>query len=182
MPANNSIARTRKIFIVTGYSIIFGGFLAGCVLPYLKDSRKYQSQISSQQREIATRFDKKDKFEEVSRNVKLLTLQVRKYDRLVPANQDLGTYLGEISHELDDAGIKEVTKACLAPNDKGKSLELPIEVSGSCTYPQFRQFLTRLEHFNRLSSVSKLSIEADSAMDGNVHIQLTVSIYNTKPT
>jgi Tfp pilus assembly protein PilO len=59
---------------------------------------------------------------------------------------------------------------------------LPIEVRGKGTYAQFHGFLGRLESLRRLSSVGKLTIDADADMSGNVEVQLTLFIYSAKPS
>jgi Tfp pilus assembly protein PilO len=105
---------------------------------------------------------------------------VRNHDRLLPANQDLGPFMEQLSHELDNAGMKETTVRALPPIALGKSQQLPIEIEGTCTFEQFHDFLVRLEGLPRLSSVSKLSVEADTPMTGKVTVLLQLSIYNTK--
>ena len=109
-------------------------------------------------------------------------MQVGNHDRLLPANQDLGPFMEDLSKELDSAGMKDSsTVKALASIPLGKSQQLPIEVTGRCTFSQFHDFLVRLEHLPRMSSVSHLSVEADAQMTGTVTVQLTLSIYNTKP-
>ena len=108
-------------------------------------------------------------------------MEVNNYDRLVPGNQDLGPFLAQLSRELDVAGMADITVRALPPTVLGKCQQLPIQIKGKGTYAQFHRFLTRVESFERMSSVSKLAIEADTTMNGKVLVDLTLSIYNTKP-
>jgi Tfp pilus assembly protein PilO len=181
MPADPAATRSRQMFIAGGYSLIVVTFVVVCLLPYFRNVSKIQADIASAQKEIATRQEKAKTLEDVRQRVQLVQLQVRKFDRLVPSNQDLGPFLEQLSRELYQAGLKDISVRNLAVDALGKSQKLPIEVGGTGTFDQFHRFLIHLENLPRMSSVEKLSIESDTPMQGDVHVQLTLNIYNTNP-
>ncbi len=182
MPADSAIARGRKWFVVGGYAVIAAGFLAIGLIPHLEKASAVEAGIASEQAEISSRVAAKRELDDITQKVQLINMQVGNHDRLLPANQDLGPFMEELSKELDSAGMKESSTVRALPSvTLGKSQQLPIEVTGTCTFSQFHDFLVRLEHLPRMSSVSHLSVEADTPMTGKVAVQLTLSIYNTKP-
>jgi Tfp pilus assembly protein PilO len=105
----------------------------------------------------------------------------RTYDRLVPEKQNLGPFLGQLSTELDAAGMQNTAVRALTKTLLGKCEQWPIEVRGTGNFQQVRRFLRSLESLPRLSSVTRLNLETDPAMNGLVTTELTLSIYNTRP-
>ena len=181
MPANSTVARSRRTFIMTGYGILAAGFVIVGVFPYLRDVSSIRSQIASDQREIETRRASQKQLEHVKSQVHFIELQVGNHNRLLPDTQNVGDFMEKLSHERDTAGMKDGSVHSLPLISLSRCQQLPIEISGTCTYSQFHDFLMRLEGLERMSSVSKLSVEADTAMSGKVNVSVQLSIYNTKP-
>jgi Tfp pilus assembly protein PilO len=182
MPANAAMARGRKLFVMSGYLVLVAGFVAIGLIPHLRKASAVEAGIENEQREISSRLSAKRELDEITQKVQLINMQVGNHDRLLPVNQDLGPFMEDLSKELDSAGMKDSSTVRALPSmTLGKSQQLPIEVTGTCTFSQFHDFLVRIEHLPRLSSVSHLSVEADTPMTGKVAVQLTLSIYNTKP-
>jgi Tfp pilus assembly protein PilO len=180
MPADPSSAQTRRYFILGGYSAICAAFLAIGLLPYLHSTALIRADIAASEHQIAARLESRRQLTEVTKQVQFINMQVGNHDRLLPPVEDLGPFMEQLSHELDRAGMKEVTVRALPPITLGKSQQLPIEVGGTCTFAQFHEFLVHLEKLSRMSSVSHLSVESDTPMTGKVSVQLTLSIYNAK--
>lgn len=180
MPVDHAGEYNRRMFIVGGYIAIVAGFAAFGVLPYLRGAAVIQTKIQASEREINSRMEASRQLQDITKKVQFINLQVGNHDRLLPTAQDLGPFMEQLSHQLDNAGMKEITVRALPPITLGKSQQLPIEVSGTCTFAQFHEFLVHLEHLSRMSSVSHLSVEADTPMTGKVAVQLTLSIYNAK--
>ncbi len=178
MPADSTHVRTGRLFIMSGYGAIAAAFVVLALIPYFRKTGSVQSQIAATQREINARAEARQQLTDITKKVEFINLQVGNHDRLLPTAQDLGPFMEQLSHELDNAGMKEITVRALPPIVLGKSQQLPIEVGGTCTFAQFHEFLVHLEHLSRMSSVSHLSVEADTPMTGRVSVQLTLSIYN----
>jgi Tfp pilus assembly protein PilO len=179
--ARKPSTRSNAILLGTGYAVIAVGFLLAGVLPVERGMAAANADIRRQQDEINARIARGRELQDLKGQVALLELETRDFDRLVPPNQDLGPFLTQLYEQLGATGMKDISVRNLAPIPLGRSQKLPIEVRGKGTYAQFHEFLTRLENLPRLSSVGKLSVDADTDMNGNVDVQLTLFIYNAKP-
>jgi len=181
MPANSNIVRSRRFLILGGYAALTAVFVLLVVLPYMRGMSASEANIAKTQQEINTNLQKKGELSKVEKNIELLKRQVANYPRLVPENQEIGLFLEQLSKELDAAGMKDIDHKALASQTLGKTQMLPIELHGNATFDQFRTFLVRLEHLQRMCSVGKLEVQADTEMSGKVNVDLTLFIYNTKP-
>lgn len=171
----------NMLVTIIGFAVILLVFLLAGLWPYLAELRRTQDQIQQRKLALADAALQSERLRDLTQQAKFLQLQVRDYDRLVPENKDLGTFLGQLSRELDDAGMQNTSVRALVSTTLGKVQQLPIEIRGTGTFEQFQSFLTRLENLPRLSSISRLNAESDAAMTGKVTVDITLSIYNTKP-
>ena len=179
MASNPASRKSRQLFLTAGYAVLFTAFVAFAALPYARGMAAARSDITRFQQEIASRQDKAHQLDVIQRRLQMVDLQTRNFDRLVPANQNIGPFLDELTQEQRNAGMRDTSVSELQATPLGKSQRQPIEVHGRGTFAQLHEFLVRLENLGRMSSVGKLSIEADADMDGNVTAQLTLFIYNT---
>jgi Tfp pilus assembly protein PilO len=174
--------RSKSYLVGGAYAALVLGFLLAGATPFAAGMASARSDIRNFQREIDERLARAQELQDVTKRVALSELETRDFDRLVPPNQDLGLFLTQLYEQLGAAGLRNISARNLAPTPLGRSQKLPIEVKGKGTYAQFHDFLLRLEGLPRLSSVGKLSIEADTDMSGNVEVQLTLYIYSAKPS
>lgn len=174
-----SISRNALISLF-GFGGILAGFLTLGYYPAWSESRQLQRDIADHQATLAEHARMADQFQDLTRRGSAIRFEVRNYDRLVPPHKDLGVFLGQLTHELEHTGMKDTAVRVLAPSALRRCEQLPIEVHGTGTFSEFHAFLTALEALPRMSSVSRLTIEADSLMNGHVNTELTLSIYNTK--
>jgi hypothetical protein len=165
-----------------GYVALVLGFVLAGILPLLLGMSAARKDIGNYQSEIDIRMAHSRELQDAKGQIALLELETRDFDRLVPRNQDLGTFLTQLYEQLGAAGMKDISVRNLAPTPLGRSQRLPIEVRGKGTYAQIHDSLVRLESLRRLSSVGKLMIDADADMSGNVEVQLTLFIYSAKPS
>ena len=154
------------------------GFLLAGVAPAMHHISAAKAEIQNYEQDISNRIARGKELQNVRDQVQLAELNTRDIDRLVPPNQDLGTFLTQLYNQAGAAGMSDISVRNLAPTMLTHSQKLPIEIHGKGTYAQFRDFLVRLENLPRLSSVGKLAIDADSDMSGNVEVQLTLFIYS----
>ena len=181
MAANTSKRTSRRIVSLAGFGVLFLGFAALSLFPYWRQTSSLRGEINQLEQQIAQSQSQVGQLKTLQREAQMIHLEVRNYDRLVPGNQDLGPFLAQLSGELDNAGMKDITVRALPPITLGKCQQLPIEVRGVGSFSQFHDFLVRLERLPRMSAVSKMTIESDTGMTGKVTVDLTLSIYNTKP-
>jgi hypothetical protein len=170
---------SRGTVIATCYGSLVVGFLAAAVIPYLRASDHARADIAESSREIAVRQDKQLQLETVKKSIELLELETANYDQLVPANDDYGSFVTQVSDCLQAAGMKDIALSALPPTPLGKAQRKPIEIKGKGTFEQVHAFLISMEGLKRKSSVGKLTIEADTDMNGSVKAAFTVFIYST---
>ncbi len=178
----NDAAKTspRPLYIAAGYCLLFLGFIGLAVIPYVRTMAVTKGDVDRLDQEIADRIERGRQLDDLRHRVELVDLQTRNYDRLVPVNQDSGPFLTELTRELEAAGMHDTSYGLLPSTPLGKSQRTPVEIHGKGTFAQFHDFLVRLENLKRLSSVGKLSIDTDADMNGEVTVQITLFIYNTK--
>lgn len=175
----SKLKRTRRIMLI-GFGCIALAFVALGVMPHVMTTRSLQARINTLTSDIENSKAQSQELGDLTRRVQVIKAEVRNYDRLVPAHQDLGTFLGELSRELDNAGLKDIMVRALPPTVLGRTQQLPIEIKANGSFEQVQGFMTRLENLPRMSSVSRLVIESDQGMSGKVSVELMISIYNTK--
>ena len=180
--AHKPPTHSNALLLGTGYAVLAAGFLLAGVTPVVRGITAAQADIRLHQDEINARMARGSELQNLKGQIALLELETRDFDRLVPPNQDLGPFLTQLYEQLGAAGLCDISVRNLAPIPLGRSQKLPIEVRGRGTYAQFHQFLTRLENLPRLSSVGKLSVDAETDLAGTVEVQLTLYIYNAKPS
>jgi len=182
MASKSLTAKSRRLLLGGGYSILVAGFILGVVVPFVRGTRAAHAEIARMQTEIETRQAKQTELDGVRQHRLLLVAETKDLDLLLPSNQDLGSFLTALADQFDKAGMKDISYHSLSPTPLGRSQKLPIELRGRGTYAQLHSFLTGLEErLSRKSSVGKLAIDADTTMDGTVEVQMTLYIYSTKP-
>lgn len=183
MANRNKSSRSRALFLAGGYAAIVMAFLVVGVIPCVRGAKAAREDIDRCHADIGSRQIKTQQLQSVKQQVELIKLETRDFDRLVPPNQDLGTFLQQLNEQLAAAGMRDMSYHNLpaSPTPLGRSEKLPIEVRGRGTFAQFQDFLKRLEKLPRLSSVGHLSVDADTDMNGSVEVQLMLYIYNAKP-
>jgi Tfp pilus assembly protein PilO len=165
-----------------GYTLLIAGFVMACVVPFIRGTRAAQADVQRLQEEINGRVARQRQLGEIRKSVAEIKLETAKLDRLLPPNQDLGSFLKELTVQFGEAGMKDISYHNLAPAPLARSMKLPIEVRGRGTYAQFHDFLVRLENLQRLCSVGRMVIDADADMAGGIEVQMTLYIYHSKPT
>lgn len=171
---------THRFFLASGYSVLLAGFVLAGVMPYIRGMNTARAAIVRDETEIKSRQARVQELQDLTSEVSEIKLETRDFDRLVPPNQDFGTFLEDVANLLSQAGMRDVSYHNFSVTTLGRSERLPVEVRGHCTFAQFHDFLVKLESLKRLSSVGKLSIDAASEMNGEVEVQLTLYIYNAK--
>jgi Tfp pilus assembly protein PilO len=182
MPANSNVAKSRHLLISGGYAALGVAFVLVGVLPYIRGVSAAKGAIFDYKHEIERRVETKNTLTRVNREIHDLEFQTRNYERLVPPNQDLGNFLKQVSEQLDKHGMKEVDIHAQAAITRDKSQKLPITIKASGNYVQLQKFLLSLENLPRMCSVGQVILETDPAMTGKVNVNLTLFIYNSKPS
>ena len=173
-----SVSRSTWIAI-GGFAALIGGFVVFGLVPHLMTTMRLEREIREYRAQMEQSEQQSNEVRELSNQAIHMAKEVRNYPRLVPGNKDLGLFLGQLSHELDAAGMTDTTVRNLPPTVLGKTSQLPFEIHSSGSYEQFHDFLQRVENLPRMSSISKLEVKADDGMSGKVTVDMTLSIYST---
>jgi Tfp pilus assembly protein PilO len=181
MPVSLIPAKQRSYLSLCGFGVIGAFFLAISYLPYLHQRAVLRADIVQQNQQIAAIAAQTRQLKDGNAQIQLLGDKVKDYDRLVMTNQNLGSFLEQLSHELTAAGLPNAAVQAMAPVALGKCQQLPIQIHAVGTAAQCHDFLQRLETLPRKSSISHLNLEADAGMTGKVSMELTLSIYFLKP-
>jgi Tfp pilus assembly protein PilO len=183
MPANSNVAKSRHLLITGGYAALGVAFVLVGVLPFVRGVSAAKGAIAEYKHEIEKRVETKSALTSINKEIHDLEYQVRNYERLVPPNQDLGNFLKQVSEQLDKHGMKEVDIHAQAAITREKSQKLPITIHASGSFVQLQKFLLSLENLPRMCSVGQVILEnADPTMNGKVKVNLTLFIYNSKPS
>jgi len=176
---NNNPTWNANRITMAGLTLL-GLLAAASLAPYWFSWRKLTTAIRETQEKIELTEQKTQELLRVERRSRLIRNEVKDYDKLVPDSQDLGPFLGQLTQEMQRAGMTDTAVRALAPIPRGKCDQLPIELHGAGSYPDFKNFLTRLEELERKSNVNHVMIDGDPAMDGRVTVEVSLAIFNTR--
>ncbi len=166
---------------LTMSGLMLVGLLAlGSTVPYYFSWSKLNRNIQATQTDIEQAQQSTQELLNIERRAKLIHNEVKDYDKLVPNNQELGPFLGQLTQEMQRAGMADTSVRALAPIPRGKCDQLPIELRGAGSYQEFQSFLARLEGLDRKSSVNHLVVDGTSTLNGQVNVELSLAIYNTR--
>ncbi len=172
----------RSLLLGAGYAtitLVFGTMIALALFR----GATIRSAIAQSNATIAQRVATNHTLQDLDQRITLIQLKTNDYDRLVSPTQDLGQFLDQLNKARQDLNLRDLTISTLSLTSRRKSEELPIAIRGTGTFAQFHDFLQRLETLPRMSSVKHLAVEAaDPALTGKVSIELTLSIYSSKPS
>lgn len=177
MPANRHVS--PSVVTGIGFSLIMMLLGAGYFSCWQQGRRLQAETVRCEQADAEVAHNAV-RLVDLTRRTQMIEAEVRDYDRLVPDSKDLGSFLGQLSAELENAGLQNTAVRALASTLLGKCERLPIEVHGTGSFEQVHRFLERLESMPRKSSVSRLQLEADAAISGTVTLDITLSIYSTR--
>ena len=181
MATKTNASSTRRLVVIGGYTTLIFGFALLSAMPLLRRTNAARNDIQQLTADMELRQIKGKELEDLKLRVAAITKETQVLPRLLPPDQDLGTFLKDLVARSDKAGLADVSVRNLAPITLDRSQKLPIEVHARGTYAQFRSFLLSLEKMDRLPSIGKLVVESGSDMSGTLEVQLTLFIYNTKP-
>lgn len=159
---------------------VLGLLAAASVVPYWMSWSKLSTAIRSTEEKIALSTQHSQDLLNVQKQARLIRAEVKDYDKLVPGNQDLGPFLGQLTERMQRAGMTDTAVRALAPVPRGKCDQLPIELRGAGTYADVTNFLVQLEGLERKSSVNHLIIDGGSTMNGRVTVEISLAIFNTR--
>ena len=180
--AHGSSLMSRRWVAPVGMLVILGGYLGMSGVPYWRDLSRLRAQTAEYRLRIEENARESEELRDLTKQLQVVKREVEKYDRFVPPTQDKSAFSDALSNALQESGLKDANRAMLAPTKLGRCVALPIELHMTCSAEQFMMFLQKLEGLKRRSSVSKLNIEADARISGQIAADMTLSIYSANST
>lgn len=92
---------------VGGFAVILAGFGLGGYLPYRLEYDRLTRDIQARSADRADTAVQSARLRDLTRQAQLIQAEVRDYDRLVPANKDLGNFLQDLSRELEASHLSD---------------------------------------------------------------------------
>lgn len=180
--SNNSTLMKRRWVTPVGFGAVLLAFAGFCAVPYFTSIKKMDTEIAEYRAKIENGGRQSSELRDLTKQNQLLRLEVKRYDQLVPPTQDKSNFYEAVSKAQDDSGLNNVNRSTLAQNRLGRLTALPMELKITSQAANFYKFLESLEKLDRRSAVSRLNIEADSKMDGQINVDMTLSIFTMTAT
>ena len=102
---------------------------------------------------------------------------VEGFDRRVPADRALGTFLQQIAGMMTDCRL---TEQVVLPGKEGKTNELncvPIHVACKGGLTDIFSFFQRLQNMDRLVRIQRVALENDADLTGRISLQVEAVIF-----
>jgi Tfp pilus assembly protein PilO len=131
-----------------------------------------QSQYAAAQSENATYRKIKDNVDNFLGNYQQQSSRVARANLALPNNPDMGNFVNNLSKLASDSGI-ELTDVMInsqqlgliSPPNAIQATEVSFVVTGD--YPNFKAFITKLEHHLRVIDVATVSVDSRQAAGSN---------------
>lgn len=159
---------------------LLGILAAASMVPYWFSWKRVSTAITETENRIAQSAQCTQDLLNVEKRARLIRNEVKDYDKLVPESQDLGPFLGQLTQEMQRVGMTDTAVRALPAVPRGKCDQLPIELRGTGNYANVMNFLVQLEAMERKSSVNRLVIDGGNSMNGQVTVDLSLAIFNTR--
>lgn len=163
------------VYIVTGL------FLCDFVLcGYLPSRERFSTlqQTQAQQRKVIEMAAAQSaELSGLERRLRDMERQIEGFDRRVPADRTLGTFLQQIAGTMTDCHLADQV---VLPGKESKTEELnciPIHVACKGTLTNLFQFFTKLQSLDRLVRIANMTLENDPDLTGQLGMQIEAVIF-----
>lgn len=156
--------------------------LAGVAMVYLPNTaklRRIEEQVLSVKTALEQDGEKAAVVPELTRQVQAMKSKFQDFDRRLPRRQELGGFLRQVSEALAVENVSNQTIEPGKPAPEDLFYTQPIVMRFRGTYLSLARFLERIDRFDRVTRVQKLSI---SSNPGETLLDITVqmNIYFTE--
>ncbi len=136
-------------------------------------------QIDQQQRELRDNQTKATIRPEVEKQVIALERHLKLFDKRLPKQQELGTFIRDINRLSQQSMIRpfNVEYPTAGPQRSELFTELPIQLKFEGDFSNVFSFLRQMEQMQRMTRVRNMVIKNTSASSGHVTVDLSMYIY-----
>jgi Tfp pilus assembly protein PilO len=160
--------------------LVLGGgvYLLG-IRPANAQLDQVHAQYASARDQLQQDQDRVKKLPQVELEIEQLRKRVERLDKTLPRQQDLASFINEVTRISHDASLKKLAWHLDAkPRRSDQLVEMPIQFSFEGDYQSgVVEFLRNTEDLPRLTRIRKLDLKTSDARDGQVKAELTMNIY-----
>lgn len=162
-----------------GAAAVVGGLVAFGVRPAAADLWAANGRVAVGRADVAVGLQRVAALPAVTDSVRQLRRRVDRFDKLVPHEQDLAGFIGDLTRAGRAAGLGRIAwRPDAKPLRSDRYTELPIRVSfGGDFRTGLCAFLHDLDAMPRLTRVRQMTVTAVPGGAGRVEVEMTVSVY-----
>jgi Tfp pilus assembly protein PilO len=172
--------RARDGIIMCGIVVVMTA--AGFQFGYRPSARKLEQireETSDVRASLLADSEKASAVPQLLRQVEEMKGKHKDFDRRLPRRAELGGFLREISEDLSQESLSNQTIEPGRPTQEDVYFTLPIVMRFQGSYLSLVRFLERINRFERLTRVQKLSI-IPGAAENQLDITMQMNIYFTE--
>ncbi len=163
------------VYILTGLFVC--DFVLCGYLPSQQRLRMLQQAQAEQRQVIEMAAAQSVELGGLERRLRDMEKKIEGFDRRVPVDRTLGTFLQQIAGLMKDCDLVEQV---VLPGKERKTEELnctPIHVACHGTLTSLFRFFTKLQALGRLVRVEKVALENDTDLTGQLGVQIEAVIF-----
>lgn len=153
------------------------GFYFACIRPAQNQQAAIASLIASKKTELVVGQARAANLPAVKAEVDQLKGRLERFDKKLPKKPDMDLFMREITHVSEQASLKKVTVQPGTPKRSDLFSEMPIALNFTGDFNSVVAFLKQTEEMQRLTRVRSLNIKTKDAQQGNVEVDVSMSIY-----
>ncbi|MBN1795237.1 MAG: type 4a pilus biogenesis protein PilO [Sedimentisphaerales bacterium] len=171
-----SRAKQQVIIIVSAVAVV----AALVVLWYLPTRRKYTAvgeECTLINSVIRQASQKQNQMPQLEEKLESLKASLEKYDLALPADTQLGDFLGTVANLMNAYGLTEQQIAPQKEIETGQLNCIAVDMKCKGKLSQIRKFYQDIQHLNRAVRVEEFRLLNDSDLTGNINMETKVIIY-----
>jgi len=167
----------KQIVICVLAGAVIGGFMLFRYIPLQKRVEAVEQAKAAQTLAMAKMSAESKQLPILEEQLSELRVRVANYQANVPAQRDIGIFLGKIADLMNEHSLKEQV---LAP---GKEMQvddlkcIPIDMQCKGKLVQVFEFYKRLQGLDRLIRIERVELVNDNNFSGEVSMQTKAVIY-----
>jgi Tfp pilus assembly protein PilO len=161
------------LVVLSGVAYLFGIRPANAALD------QTHQQYADARLELDQDQDRTKRLPQVEMEIQRLRQRVERFDKKLPKQQDLASFINDVTHISDQASLHKLAwHLDSKPRQADQFTEMPIQFTFEGDFQSgVVEFLRGTEDMQRLTRVRKLELKSSDALDGQVKAQLTMNIY-----
>jgi Tfp pilus assembly protein PilO len=164
------------VVLIVLFSIIFVLFVY-LAIRQAAHINALSSEISAVQREISQRRTLIAQLKELKTNEQFLRKQHDEISTLIPKQPYEGMVLMNLQKSADDCGIPMVMIRFEKRSEEGELVSMPLDISFSGSYPEFKDLLSEIMYGSRLIRINELDLRVN---DGMLEVDILANAFYSK--